>query len=477
MIVERDLIKLKISDLIIDDTNPNKMTLDQMKGLRESMKRFGYLTPIIVDQDNKIADGEHRVLIYKEFGINEIPAYRVEFQDDVERRLLRQAMNKLRGEHDPIMDAEEIQILRAANLLPDLAELIAQDENILKRIIEEYHPDKTILAHGETYPGTDAGALALRWGVPPFSVLDRRTKTWQERRRLWLGFGIASEQGREEVVLFGKHLNVRTAPLKDGKINKDYRPTVSVYDPVLAEIMIRWFCVPKQAKILDPFSGGSVRGIVASFLGHDYTGIDLREEQIQANEKQYEALKHKMPEGHIKPTWLVGDSTNLGKLSDSFDFCLTSPPYFKIEHYSDLKEDLNNMSWPQFVDNYREIIHQTANKLKANSFVAWNVGNARDPKTRMYVNQQDLTKTCFEECGFYLQNELVLIHPILSLAFRANSMFLPKRTVPKQHEYVLIFYNGTHNDIPAIDPQKVLIPEAEEEPEEEADINDPTATP
>ena len=79
----------------------------------------------------------------------------------------------------------------------------------------------------------------------------------------------------------------------------------------------------------------------------------------------------------------------------------------------------------------------------------------------MYVNQQDLTKSCFEDVGFFLQNELVLIHPILSLAFRTNSMFLPKRTVPKQHEYVLVFYNGSHKDIPPIDPQIVEIPQPE----------------
>ena len=40
------------------------------------------------------------------------------------------------------MDAEELQILRAANLLPDLSELIAQDENILRRMIEEYQPNE-----------------------------------------------------------------------------------------------------------------------------------------------------------------------------------------------------------------------------------------------------------------------------------------------------------------------------------------------
>ena len=119
------------------------------------------------------------------------------------------------------------------------------------------------------------------------------------------------------------------------------------------------------------------------------------------------------------------------------------------------------MNWQNFAESYEEIIHQTASKLKPNSFVCWNVGNARDPTSRMYVNQQDLTKSCFEDVGFFLQNELVLIHPILSLAFRTNSMFLPKRTVPKQHEYVLVFYNGSHKDIPPIDPQVVDIPQPE----------------
>ena len=44
-----------------------------MKALRLSMERFGYLTPIVVDQNNLIADGEHRALIYKEFGLKKFP--------------------------------------------------------------------------------------------------------------------------------------------------------------------------------------------------------------------------------------------------------------------------------------------------------------------------------------------------------------------------------------------------------------------
>lgn len=62
-------------------------------------------------------------------------------------------------------------------------------------------------------------------------------------------------------------------------------PGTSIFDPVLCEIIYKWFC-PEQGKILDPFAGGSVRGIVAGYLGYDYTGIDLSETQIEANRKQ-----------------------------------------------------------------------------------------------------------------------------------------------------------------------------------------------
>jgi ParB-like chromosome segregation protein Spo0J len=141
LIVERDLIKVKISDLVFDKTNPNQMSQDQMKGLRSSMQRFGYLTPIVIDQDNKIADGEHRVLIYKEFGLTEIQAYRVEFEDDSERRLLRQTMNKLKGSHDPALDADEMALIYEQNKFSDLAELIAQDSARLKDAMLKYKPN------------------------------------------------------------------------------------------------------------------------------------------------------------------------------------------------------------------------------------------------------------------------------------------------------------------------------------------------
>lgn len=60
----------------------------------------------------------------------------------------------------------------------------------------------------------------------------------------------------------------------------------SVFDPVLCELAYRWFC-PSGGRVLDPFAGGSVRGVVAGLLGYNYVGIDLREEQVNANRAQW----------------------------------------------------------------------------------------------------------------------------------------------------------------------------------------------
>ena len=49
--------------------------------------------------------------------------------------------------------------------------------------------------------------------------------------------------------------------------------------------MYEWFC-PKGGSVLDPFAGGSVRGIVSSVLGHPYLGIDLNDCQIVNNREQ-----------------------------------------------------------------------------------------------------------------------------------------------------------------------------------------------
>ncbi len=121
--------------------------------------------------------------------------------------------------------------------------------------------------------------LANRFVLPPFSVLDTKSGEWQDRKRAWIDMGIESELGRDVRAFNVKEwMDEKT---EGGATGKD----VSIFDPVLCELMYSWFS-PPGGQVIDPFAGGSVRGIVAHTLGRSYWGCDLSGDQIAANHAQ-----------------------------------------------------------------------------------------------------------------------------------------------------------------------------------------------
>ena len=89
---------VKLSEVKTDGQNPNKMSKDQLERLKTSIKKWGFIVPIITNKDLLIADGEQRYTAAKALGMTEVSVIRLPVED-VDRRLLRQVFNKLRGEH------------------------------------------------------------------------------------------------------------------------------------------------------------------------------------------------------------------------------------------------------------------------------------------------------------------------------------------------------------------------------------------
>jgi len=112
--VEKTELELKIppaelvdvEKLRVDGENPNRMSARQFKALKESVQRWGFIVPVITNRDYLFADCEHRLRAAKDLGMKQVSVVRLPV-DDVDRRLLRQVMNKIRGEHDLFLDAEE----------------------------------------------------------------------------------------------------------------------------------------------------------------------------------------------------------------------------------------------------------------------------------------------------------------------------------------------------------------------------------
>ena len=201
--------------------------------------------------------------------------------------------------------------------------------------------------------------------------------------------------------------------------------------------MYTWFC-PDKGKILDPFAGGSVRGIVAHYLDYSYTGIELRQEQIDANREN--ALEI-LPVNN-QPVWYVGDSDSVldTDFASDFDMIFSCPPYMDLEIYSKDENDLSFMSDEEFIIKYNSIIQKSCNKLKRDGYAIFVVGDVRDKKTGFYKDFIGITKQAFFKAGMGLYNEAILLDTLATSGIRVNNTFIRgNKKLVKVHQNILIF--------------------------------------
>jgi DNA modification methylase len=117
---------ININELQTDGNNPNKMTEAQHKALQKSIEKYGFIIPIITNKDLVVADGEQRLTVAKKMGLTKVPVITLQIKD-VDRRILRQVLNKLKGMHDDELDAEEFKKIIDDGGLNELSELLAEE--------------------------------------------------------------------------------------------------------------------------------------------------------------------------------------------------------------------------------------------------------------------------------------------------------------------------------------------------------------
>jgi len=290
---------------------------------------------------------------------------------------------------------------------------------------------------GEPVNPEPSGIVAEKFTMPPFSLLDARSGSWQERKRAWIRMGLKGEQGRDSSLTYSMPLNAWYSEKMEEEYYGDeaQKNNTSIFDPVLTELVYKWFC-PKGGLIVDPFAGGSVRGIVAGMLERHYWGCDLREEQIQANMIQGDELRPK-----VMPKWVCGDSMEKLTEAPEADFIFSCPPYGDLEIYSKNPADLSNMEYHTFIPAYKRIILRACKKLKENRFACFLVGDFRDKKG-FYRNFVSETIKAFNESGMELYNEAILATAIGSASMRVSRSFTSGRKLAKTHQNILVFVKG-----------------------------------
>ena len=298
--------------------------------------------------------------------------------------------------------------------------------------------------------------------VPPFSIFDSRQGYWQDRKKMWRErIGDMGETRTAKLVqsLEMRYKDLYTRTMKHRKelginfkeylekyVPEDVRERedkkvlsqgVSLFDPVLSEICCRWFTPFEGAKMFDPFAGDTQKGLVFGMCGYEFTGVELRQEQVDIN-------NNVIADRDLPVRYICDDGQNVAKYfePESQDMLFSCPPYYNLEVYSDLENDASNQgSYEDFLSIIRNAYTSALGCLKENRFAVIVVGDVRNKANGEYYDFVSDVKRIFREAGAHLYNEIILVEMSSSAALRAAKS-MESRKVCKTHQNVLVFYKG-----------------------------------
>lgn len=284
--------------------------------------------------------------------------------------------------------------------------------------------------------------LFTKYIAPPFSVLDTRQGYWLDRKRAWLqltGNLSATRNGEFGTVGGGKKNGKAFGEFKYDYQSKasynDINEGTSNFDPVLAELMYKWFNLP-NGKVLDPFGGEQTKGIVAGYLHMPYWGCEIRQDQVDYNV----SLTAELP----NVNYICSDSSLIDEVvaDRDFDFVFTSPPYYDLEVYSANEDDISTMgTYEEFIAMMGTIYKKCAEMLSDDRFFVVKVGEIRDKKTGVYRNFVGDTIEALCGLGLNYYNEIILLNAVGTASMRASGSFRNRKIV-KLHQNVLVFFKG-----------------------------------
>ncbi len=434
---------ISIEKLSAHPQNPRKVDAHQMAILCDSIKAnpdYFEARPILCNKEYVIFAGNMRFLAAKQIGLKEVPCAVMDITPERQREIMIRD-NRQNGEWDFDTLANTFSVDELLSWGFESKELLGTNWSFGISNSNEILDD---VAHKK---------LTEHFIVPPFSILDSRQGYWLKRKQAWRDImGVISET-RTDVLFKSKSGGVVDYYSKKTEVEKllgrsvtndeferEYLTTEmlndgsSSFDPVLAEIIFTWFS-PKRGKILDPFAGEQVKGIVAGELKMPYSGVDLRQEQVDVNNKacaKYPDVK-----------FYAGDSNNIDTVvpDSDYDLIFTSPPYYDLEIYS--KADMSALgTYEEFMAQYKNIFTKAVAKLKDNRFVVVKVGEIRAKDTSVYRNFVGDNIMIFKELGLKYWNELILVTMAGTLPIRAPKQFNTSRLIGKSHQNILVFFKG-----------------------------------
>jgi DNA modification methylase len=90
---------MKIEKLKLAEYNPRQISEDDLNNLKNSLKEFGFIQPVVINKDLTVISGHQRIRAWKEMGNDDVPVISVDVTK-MKEKALNLAMNKISGNWD-----------------------------------------------------------------------------------------------------------------------------------------------------------------------------------------------------------------------------------------------------------------------------------------------------------------------------------------------------------------------------------------
>jgi DNA modification methylase len=195
-------------------------------------------------------------------------------------------------------------------------------------------------------------------------------------------------------------------------------------------------------RIYNPFGGGVQMGFVAGGCGFEYVASEIRQNQVDANNKicsQFPGVK-----------WVKSDSSTY-EPEGMFDLVFSCPPYYKVEKYVDYdgtppEGEINSSGT---YEEFRELLFSGYKKaiasLKDNCFFVVMTGDSRENKGAYHCHESE-TEIFFKEQGLSIYNKIVYVECEFTRLAHAKKT-LHTRKFPKREQKIIVAYKGDIQEI------------------------------
>ena len=456
-------------EIKFDKRNYRKHDKKNKSLIKKSLEKFGAGRSIVVDAEGEIIGGNGvyeqaqklglKTKIVETDGSELVVVKRTDLKTDDEKRKALAVMDNSTSDTSEF----DLELLTADFTVDEL-------EDFGIELPEEKEEEEE---------NEEKGNINDDFIIFPCSILDQSNSKWQDRKKYWIErLDINDNVNSREGLLtkrpflnypktYNRYLNFKhknNEQLSFEEFVEKFNPPefeedkqnirkkgVSVFDPVLSELSCKWFSPYLGGKIFDCFAGDCFKGLVFALCGYEFTGIELRQEQVDSNInccKKFSNLNLK---------YICDDGQNVDKYlqEESQDLLFSCPPYYNLEVYSNLPNDASNQKdYCDFLKILDNAYSKSIKILKDNRFAVIVVGNIRD-KQGFYYNFINDIINIFNKNGMFLLNELILKEPVSSRRFSSRANFKSRKIV-KIHQNILVFYKGNPKKIKEIFPEVMI---------------------